>query len=98
MTIQRTLFDDVKLEAPEPTTTVRLGKKAAQTPLRKRRRKAVKRLMEILEELEGKDIYIGSYDAGGRHYWLDNLKLPRLELEWHPHKYPSVNSDETAVP
>jgi hypothetical protein len=27
--------------------------------------------MEIFEELEGKDIYIGSYDAGGRHYWLN---------------------------
>jgi len=50
--------------------------------------------MEILEELEGKDIYIGSYDAGGHHYWLDNLKLPRLELEWHPNKYPSVTSTE----
>jgi len=24
----------------------------------------MKRLMEILEELEGKDIYIGSYDPG----------------------------------
>jgi len=60
MTIQRTLFDDVKLEAPEPTTTVRLGPKSVQIPLRKRRRKAVERLMEILEELEGKDIYIGS--------------------------------------
>ena len=31
--------------------------------------------MEILEELEGKDIYIGCYEAGGRHFWLDNLKL-----------------------
>ena len=40
--------------------------------------------MEILAELEGKDIHIGSYDAGGRHFWFDNLKLPRLQLEWYP--------------
>ncbi len=73
MTGQLDLFDGVKLAEPEPTTTVKLGKKTAQIPLRKRRREAIKRLMEILEELEGKDIYIGSYDAGGRHFWLDNL-------------------------
>ena len=43
--------------------------------------------MEILAELEGKDIYIGTYAAGGRHFWLDNLKLPRLQLDWYPTKY-----------
>ncbi|MBA7570980.1 hypothetical protein ES708_12736 [subsurface metagenome] len=40
--------------------------------------------MEILQQLEGKDIHIGSYDAGGRHYWVGNLKLPRLKLDWYP--------------
>ena len=84
MTGQLDLFDGVKLTEPEPNTTVRLGRKTAQIPLRKKRREATNRLMEILKELKGKDIYIGSYDAGGRHYWLDNLKLPRLQLEWHP--------------
>jgi len=64
MTGQLDLFDGVKLAEPEPTTTVRLGRKTVQIPLRKKRREAIKRLMEILEELEGKDIYIGSYDAG----------------------------------
>ena len=53
----------MKLAEPEPTTTVRLGRRTVQIPLRKRRREAIKRLMEILEELEGKDIHIGSYDA-----------------------------------
>ena len=65
---QMDLFDGVKIVEPEPTTTVKLGRKTVQIPLRKKRREAVNRLMEILEELEGKDIYIGSYDVGGRHF------------------------------
>jgi len=84
VTGQLGLFEGVKLEEPEPMTPVRLGHRQAQIPLRRKRREAVTRLMEILEQLEGKDIHIGSYDAGGRHFWLDNLKLPRLQLEWHP--------------
>lgn len=83
---QISLFEEAKVtvEDPEPMTTVRIGSRVAQIPLRKKRREAVKRLMGILAELEGKDIYIGSYDAGGRHFWLDNLKLPRLKLDFHP--------------
>jgi len=92
---QMDLFGGVELAEPEPTTTVRLGKNAVQFPLRKKRREAVKRLMEILEKLEGKDIYIGSYDAGGRHYWLNNLKLQRLQLEWYPRR---LKSDQNYVP
>jgi len=95
MTGQIDLFEGVKLAEPEPLTTVRLGRKTAQIPLRKQRREAIKRLMEVLERLEGKDIYIGSYDAGGRHFWLDNLKLPRLQLEWHPIR---LKSDENYIP
>jgi len=95
MTGQIDLFEGVKLAESEPLTTVRLGRKSAQIPLRKQRREAITRLMEILEELEGKDIYIGSYDAGGRHFWLDNLKLPRLQLEWHPIR---LKSDEAYIP
>ena len=95
MTGQLDLFDGVKLAEPEPTTTVRLGHKTAQIPLRKQRREAIKRLMEILEALESKDIYIGSYDAGGRHFWLDNLKLQRLQLEWHP---VWLKSDQNYIP
>jgi hypothetical protein len=78
------LFDGVKLEEPELMTTVKVGNRVAQIPLRRKRREAIKRLMEILADLEGKDIYIGSYDAGGRHFWLDNLKLTRLKLEYYP--------------
>jgi len=89
------MFDEVKLAEPEPKTAVRLGHRSAQVPLRKKRREACDRLMEILTELEGKDIWVGSYDAGGRHFWLDNLKLPRLQLEWHPIR---LKSDQTYIP
>jgi len=95
MTGQLDLFEGVKLAEPEPVTMVRLGRKTAQIPLRKQRREAINRLMEILEELEGKDIHIGSHDAGGRHFWLDNLKLARLQLDWHPIR---LKSDQTYVP
>ena len=84
MTTQLDLFSEVKLAEPEPMTEVRLGKRSKQIPLRKKRREACERLMEILAELEGKDIHIGSYDAGGRHFWLDTLKLPRLQLDYFP--------------
>jgi len=80
------LFEEagVSVAKPEPMTTVRVGSRVAQIPLHKKRREACNRLMEILAELEGKDIHIGSYDAGGKHYWLGNLKLPRLKLDWYP--------------
>jgi len=51
--------------------------------------------MDILADLEGKDIYIGSYDAGSRHFWLDKLKLPRLQFEWHPIR---LKNDPTYIP
>ncbi len=85
MTTQLGLFGDTKIEAPEPKTEVRLGKRSVQYPLRKKRREAIAKLLEILEKLEGKDIHIGSYEAGGRHFWLDTLKLPRLRVDFHPY-------------
>ncbi len=87
--MQLDLFGQAKVEVekPEPVTIVRLGKREAQVPLRKQRRAALSRLMEILTDLEGKDVYIGSYDAGGRHFWLSNLKLPRLQLEFYPRRF-----------
>ena len=94
VTTQISLFEGVKLEEPEPMTPVRVGSRVAQIPLRKRRREAIKRLREVLAELEGKDIWIGSYDAGGRHFRLDNLKLPRLKLEFNPHLI-TASSDYT---
>ena len=89
MTDQLALFEAPTRAGTEPVekpVNVRLGKRSIEFPLHKWRRVAIKRLMEILEELEGKDVFIDSYDAGGRHYWLHNLKLPRLQLEWHPTK------------
>jgi hypothetical protein len=77
----------VEVEQPEPVTEVRLGKRRTQIPLRRQRRAALCRLMEILSELEGKDIHIGSYETGGRHFWIDDLKLPRLRLEYHPFQF-----------
>ena len=84
---------EVETEKPETPVTVRLGNKTAHIMLKSQRRQALKRLAEILKELEGKDIWIGSYDAGGRHYWLDNLKLQRLQVEG----FPSLNSDLPGV-
>ncbi|MBA7692239.1 hypothetical protein ES703_100802 [subsurface metagenome] len=86
MTTQLDLFGEAKVEVeqPEPMTEVRVGSRVVQIPLRRKRREALNKLMEILAELEGKDIYIGSYNAGGRHFWLDNLLLRRLQLDFYP--------------
>ena len=75
MTTQLDLFGEAKVAVgePEPMTEVRLGKHSVRIPLRKKRREALSKLMDILKELEGKDIYIGSYEIGGRHFWADNL-------------------------
>ena len=91
------LFEEAKVTVaePEPMTTVRVGSRVAQIPLRKKRREALKRLMGILAELEGKDVHIGSYDAGGRHFWLDNLKLPRLKLDFYPMR---LRDDQKYIP
>jgi len=66
MTTQMSLFGEAKVSVaePEPMTPVRVGSRVVQIPLHKKRREALIRLMEILAELEGKDIHIGSYEAG----------------------------------
>ena len=89
MTDQLDLFHEAKVSVaePEPMTPFRVGSRVVQIPLRKKRREASTRLMEVLAELEGKDIYIGSYDAGGRHYWVDNLLLRRLQLQYYPFRF-----------
>ena len=89
MTPQLDLFGEAKVSVvePDPMTPVRVGSRVIQIPLRKKRREACNRLMEILAELEGKDIYIGCYNAGGHHFWFDTLKLPRLKLEYHPFRF-----------
>jgi len=89
VTTQLDLFGEAKVtvEKPEPMTEVKVGHRSAQIPLRRQRRKALTRLMEILNELEGKDIYIGCYEAGGRHFHIDNLLLRRLQLEYFPFRF-----------
>ena len=66
MSTTMSLFEeaDIEVREPDPMTTVRVGSRVAQIPLRKKRREALTKLMDILKELEGKDIYTGSYDAG----------------------------------
>ena len=66
----------------EHRTTVRMGKRSAEMPLRKRRREATQRLKEILDQLEGKDILVSSYWGSHNHFWADSLLLRRLRVEW----------------
>jgi hypothetical protein len=83
VTTQLDLFQEAKveIEKPEPMTEVRLGHRSARIPLRKQRKEALARLMNILADLEGKDIYIGSYDAGGRHLSMANENVPLLAIK-----------------
>jgi len=37
--------------------------------------------MELLTQLEGKDVYIGHCGGNRTHYWLGNLKLGRMRVE-----------------
>lgn len=66
---------------PEPRTRVRLATKAAQIPLREKRREALGKLLDILKQLEGHDIFVGTYGGAHSHFWLSNLKLGRLRVE-----------------
>uniref|UniRef100_A0A6H1Z751 Uncharacterized protein n=1 Tax=viral metagenome TaxID=1070528 RepID=A0A6H1Z751_9ZZZZ len=91
---QLDLFSGVEMVEPEPMTEVRLGRHSAKIPLRKMRREACGRLLEILTELEGKAIWVGLYETGG-HFFVNNLKLPRLQLEYHPYR---ANDDSNFIP
>jgi len=83
MSTQMGLFEEAKVEVskPEPKTSIQVGSRIAQIPLRKRRREALQKLMPILEQLEGKDVYIGSYWTSHNHFWANHLKLGRMKLE-----------------
>jgi len=63
----------------EPKTTVTLGKRSAEIPLRKRNKAAIKQLKEILPQLEGKDILISQHCD---YWWYDDLRLKRLQVQW----------------
>ena len=83
MSTQMSLFEkaEVKLEKPEPRTMVRVGTRVAEIPLRKRRKEALQKLMAILNQLEGKDVYISTYGGSHSHFWLNSLKLGRLQVD-----------------
>jgi hypothetical protein len=53
VTAQLDLFQEAKveIEKPEPMTEVRLGHRSARVPLRKQRKEALARLMDILVDL-----------------------------------------------
>lgn len=91
------LFEQARVEVaePEPMTELRVGSRVVRIPLRKKRREALNRLMEILTELEDKDIHIGSYNAGGQHFWIDNLLLKRLQVDLYP---PYFTNDPKYIP
>lgn len=83
MTTQLRLFETAKVEVekPEPKTKIRVGSRAAQVNLARKRREALAKFLTLLKELEGKDIWLGSYGGSGSHFWLGNLKLERLQVQ-----------------
>lgn len=86
MKTQLDLFNEaqVEVEGVEPKTEVRptpQSHRVANVPLRKRRADALRKLMAILEELEGQTIHV-SYCCGSHgHFWFDNLRLDRLSVQ-----------------
>ena len=78
------LFDTVEKRdyQIERRTAVRLGRRAAQVSLKKRRREAWRKLREVLEQLEGKDVLVSSCNGARSHFWTDNLLLRRLKVEF----------------
>ena len=79
---QMSLFEEAKieLEKPEPPTAVRLGRREARVPLYKKRREALEKLKALLNELEGKDVYISFCGGSRSHFWFNYLKLERLRV------------------
>lgn len=49
--------------------------------MRRKRREALKEFCAVLDELQGKDIWIGWCDGARSHFWLKDLKLERLQVE-----------------
>jgi hypothetical protein len=80
---QLSIFEEAGVEVtqPEPKTAVRLGTRQRHVNLAKKRRKALKEFMDVLAELEGKDIYVGAYGGHGSYYWIEGLKLGCMTAE-----------------
>ena len=81
MSTQLDLFRQATVEVEEPRTEVRLGSRTRHVNLRQKRREALKEFLDLLADLEGKDVYIGAYGGHGSNYWVDNLKLGRMQVE-----------------
>jgi len=83
MSTQLSIFEEAGVEVtqPEPSTAVRLGTRDRHVNLAKKRREALKEFMEVLAELEGKDIHVGAYGGHGSYYWVEDLKLGRMTVE-----------------
>ena len=83
MSAQLDLFRQAEVEVnqPEPETAVRLGTRERHVNLAKKRREALKEFMELLADLEGKDVFIGAYGGHSSHYWVEGLKLGRMQVE-----------------
>ena len=83
MSTQLSIFEEAGVEVtqPEPKTAVRLGTRERHVNLAEKRREALEEFMDVLAELEGKDVYIGAYGGHGSHYWVDDLKLGRMTVE-----------------
>ena len=81
---QLCLFEKEAVKRPEPSTEVRVGRRTAQVSLHRRRSETLGRLITILDSLEGKDIHIGYCGGSSSHFWLNNLKLPKLRAEYYP--------------
>lgn len=80
---QLDLFGDIKgdVEKPEPRTRVQIGRRIVRINLARKRREALKSLAALLDKLEGKDIWISWCGGARAHFWLDRLKLERMQIE-----------------
>ena len=85
MSTQLDLFGAAKVkvdvEKPEPRTKIRVGSRIAEVNLGEKRREALAKFFALLEELEGKDIWLGTCGGSGSHFWTRNLKLERLQVQ-----------------
>jgi len=75
------LLDEEELQKcqVEEKTEVRLGRHSAKIPLKRKRREAIEKLKDVLQQLEGKDILVSQYCD---FWWYDHLRLSRLHTEW----------------
>ena len=63
----------------EEKTVVRLGSHSAKIPLKRRRREAIAKLKDVIQQLEGKDVLVSQYCD---FWWYNHLRLSRLHTEW----------------